>query len=171
MVRPLRSFAVSGALFAVVLALAGFLLARDLYRGAVHDTERDLGSLATVLAEGADRALQAIELVQDAVANEIVDPSADTEADFVGRASSFATHVGLKARIAALPQINAVTILDEHGKLLNFSRRWPIPDVDLSDRDYFMTLSVDPSLKRFVSRPVQNRGDGTWDGLHRPQRG
>ena len=160
--RPLRSFGVSGALLTIVLAVSGFWLAQDLYRSAIRETERDLLSLAAVLAEGTDRSLQAIELVQEAVANDVIDSSIETEADFVARASSLATHLSLKTRIAALPQINAVTILDEHGKLLNFSRRWPIPDIDLSDRDYFKVLSGTSFLKRFVSRPVQNRGDGAW---------
>ena len=160
--QPLRSLAVSGALFAAVLALVASLLARDLYRGAIHDTERELTSLATVLAEGADRALQSIELVQDAVADDIMDPSVRTEADFVRRASTFAVHDRLKTRSAALPQANAVTVVDDRGRLLNFSRRWPIPDVDLSDRDYFKALADDPALGRFVSHPVQNRGDGAW---------
>ncbi len=160
--RPLRSFVVSGALFALALAAAGFMLARDLHDGTIRDTGRDLSSLATVLAEGTDRTLQAIELVQDAVADDLMGPSIQTEDDFVRRASAFAVHDRLKARIAALPQINAVSILDARGRLLNFSRRWPIPDVDLSDRDYFRDMATDPGLRRSVSRPVQNRGDGAW---------
>ena len=37
------------------------------------------------------------------------------------------------------------------------------PDVNVSDRDYFKALKADPNLESFVSTPVQNRGDGTWD--------
>jgi signal transduction histidine kinase/DNA-binding response OmpR family regulator len=47
--------------------------------------------------------------------------------------------------------------------LINFSRYWPIPAVDVSDRDYFMALKADPNLETFISKPVRNRGSGTWN--------
>ena len=159
---PLRSIVMSGALLTFGIAASGFWLAHDLYGTAIRETEHNLLSLAAVLAEGTGRSLQAIELVQEAVANDIVGPSIETETDFVSRASTLDVNTVLKNRIAALPQVNAITILDKNGKLVNFSRRWPIPDIDLSDRDYFKVLSGSPFLKRFVSRPVQNRGDGAW---------
>ena len=62
------------------------------------------------------------------------------------------THLLLKEKIAGLPQVDAVTMIDADGKLLNFSRYWPIPDVNISDRDYFKALKADPSLESFISR-------------------
>ena len=160
--RPLTSLVVSGVLLSVLIALAGFVMATDLYDGTIRTTHRDLTSLATVLAEQADRALQAIELVQDAVADDILDASVQTEADLVRRASLYGVHDRLRARISGLPQVNAITLIDQNGNLLNFSRYWPIPLVNVIDRDYFHALSADPGLNRFVSEPVLNRGDGTF---------
>jgi hypothetical protein len=34
--------------------------------------------------------------------------------------------------------------------------------VDNSDRAYFKAMKADPSLKSYVTEPVQNRGTGTW---------
>ncbi|MEI6159147.1 MAG: ATP-binding protein, partial [Roseococcus sp.] len=45
--------------------------------------------------------------------------------------------------------------------LINFSRYWPIPRVNVADRDYFKALRSDPNLHRFISEPVPNRGTGT----------
>ena len=160
--RPLRSLLVSGSLMVLVIAVAGFLLAKDIYDVTILTVNRNLSSLATVLADQADRAMQGIELVQDAVCDDIADGTVVTEADFARRVSQFVMYDRLKTRIAALPQVSAVTIVDAQGKLLNFSRYWPVPNIDISDRDYFQALSRDPKLKQFVSQPVQNRGDGTW---------
>ena len=71
------------------------------------------------------------------------------------------THFLLKEKIAGLPQVDAVTMIDARGKLINFSRYWPIPDVDISDRDYYKALKADPNLESFISAPVLNRGSGT----------
>ncbi len=73
------------------------------------------------------------------------------------------THFLLKEKIAGLPQVDAVTMIDAGGKLINFSRYWPIPDVNISDRDYYKALKADRNLESFISTPVQNRGSGTWN--------
>jgi signal transduction histidine kinase/DNA-binding response OmpR family regulator len=54
-------------------------------------------------------------------------------------------------------------MINAQGKLINFSRYWPIPDVNVSDRDYFKALKADPNLETFISAPIQNRGSGTWN--------
>jgi len=54
-------------------------------------------------------------------------------------------------------------MIDANGGLINFSRYWPIPEVNISDRDYFKALSSNPDLETFLSAPVQNRGNGSWN--------
>src|SRR5258708_33298711 len=53
-------------------------------------------------------------------------------------------------------------MVDPEGKVVNFSRYWPIPEVSVADRDYFQAMKSDPKLKTFVSAPVVNRSTGTW---------
>jgi hypothetical protein len=71
-------------------------------------------------------------------------------------------HLMLKEKLTGLPYINAITMINPDGKLINFSRYWPIPQVNVSDRDYFKAMRANPTIDRFVSVPVPNRGDGTW---------
>ncbi|ACA16328.1 diguanylate cyclase/phosphodiesterase with PAS/PAC sensor(s) [Methylobacterium sp. 4-46] len=160
--RPVWVLAGAGALLAVLIASAALLLVRDLHARAVEDAQQSLAGLSISLGEQADRALQAIELVQQGIIEEIRANDVVTEEEYVAQVSSRAMHDLLRARIAALPQVNAITLIDETGKLRNFSRYWPIPDVTISDRDYFKALVADPALQRFISKPVQNRGDGAW---------
>ncbi|MCK2055969.1 EAL domain-containing protein [Methylobacterium sp. 37f] len=152
----------AGALLGLVIAASAVLFVMDLHDRAVSDTEQNLISLTTVLADQADRALQAIELVQEAVIDEVRAAEITTPAAFDVHLTTRAMHESLRARTAALPQVNAVTVVDHTGRLRNFTRFWPIPDVNISDRDYFQALASDPALQRFISEPVQNRGNGTW---------
>jgi signal transduction histidine kinase len=71
-------------------------------------------------------------------------------------------HLLLRDKISGIPQVDAVTLISAEGKLINFSRYWPTPEVNVSDRDYFKALEADPTRKTFISAPVQNRGTGTW---------
>ena len=77
--------------------------------------------------------------------------------------SNHETHLLLKEKITGLPQVDAVTLIDANGQLINFSRFWPIPNINVSDRDYYIALKADPNLETFVSKPVRNRGSGTWN--------
>ena len=144
----------------VLIAIAAGLMIADLYDRSIQLTQRNLTSLSRVMADQADRALQGIDLVQQGVIDDMA--KIRSEEDFVAYASTRAMHDALANRIAGLPQANAITLIDENGKLLNFSRFWPVPDVNVSDRDYFQALKENTSLTRFISRPVANRGDGTW---------
>jgi diguanylate cyclase (GGDEF)-like protein len=154
--------ATAGAVLGLAIAAGAALFIADLHGRAVADTEQNLVSLTTVLADQADRALQAIELVQDSLIDEIRAAEVTTPAAFAVQVSSRAMHDSLRARTAALPQVNAVTVVDHTGTLRNFTRFWPIPDVNIADRDYFKALASDPLLQRFISEPVQNRGNGSW---------
>ncbi|CAA2156943.1 hypothetical protein MBRA_02373 [Methylobacterium brachiatum] len=154
----LRAWAALGLALVITGSAALFIV--HLETRAVEDNERSLGGLATILADQADRALQAIELVQDAVLAEFRTAGIRSADQYAEVASRPAMHAALRTWIAALPQANAITLVDARGQLLNFSRYWPIPTVNIADRDYFKALSSEPSLQRYVGRPVSNRGDG-----------
>ncbi|RZK96965.1 MAG: GGDEF-domain containing protein, partial [Methylobacterium sp.] len=121
----------------MLIAVAAGLLINDLYHRSIKATQKNLMSLSLVLADQADRALQSIDLVQQGVIDDIKSSKISSQEEFVAYASSRSIHDTLKNRVTGLPQTNAITLIDQNGKLLNFSRFWPIPNVNVSDRDYF----------------------------------
>lgn len=162
--RPRTSgvLAISLTTLATAIALCTAVLLDVLHERTVAELERGIAGTSAILADQADRAFQAIELVQEAVIEEIRNAEIVDDGQLATFAGTLAVHKGLRTRTAALPQVNAVTIIDRSGKLLNFTRYWPIPEVNISDRDYFKALAADASVQRFVGVPVQNRGDGAW---------
>ncbi|WP_281971172.1 MULTISPECIES: diguanylate cyclase [unclassified Polynucleobacter] len=60
------------------------------------------------------------------------------------------------------PIIDVVTLVDEDGFVLNFSRKYPPPPINLSDRDYFIYLRSHTDSNTFFSAPVKNKGTGDW---------
>ena len=60
-----------------------------------------------------------------------------------------------------MPFIGSLTIINDKGKVINFSRQWPVPDIDVTDRDFFKAFQSDPQLTSFLSVPVHNRATGT----------
>lgn len=151
-----------GAALGILIAVATGILINDMYHRSIRSTQQNLMSLSLVLADQADRALQGIELVQQGVIDDIQAAKISSEEEYVAFVTTRSMHDTLAARIAALPQANAITMIGRDGKLLNFSRSWPIPDINVSDRDHFKAIKENPALDRFISQPLANRSDGTW---------
>jgi signal transduction histidine kinase len=68
----------------------------------------------------------------------------------------------LQDKISGIPQIEAVSLISPEGRLINSSRDWPLPDAKVDDREYFQALKTDPSLRTYLSAPLQNRVTGSW---------
>ena len=82
--------------------------------------------------------------------------------DYARQMSGQDVHLMLKASISGLVHVDAITLIGADGKLLNFSRYWPTPALDVTDRDYFKAFKSDAQLTSFMSLPVHNRGNATW---------
>ena len=166
MPRSRRSF---GALGVITLALICSIVGTDLIflhnlrENTLQTAEVNLARYSLTLAENADRSFKSLDLVLSSVGDYLTRKGVTDGASYRRLTADQETHSLLKEKIAGLPQVDAVTMIDANGKLLNFSRYWPIPDVNVSDRDYYKTLKADPSLESFISLPVQNRGSGTWN--------
>lgn len=130
---------------------------------ALNAESRELQNVALALSEDIDRAFERAEVIQDSVIERLKSAATLASPDPRRNWTSVETNAFLKAKISDMPQIDAVTIIDSHGDLLNFSRAWPIPKINIADRDYFKNCVADAACDKFVSNVVQNRGSGTWN--------
>jgi diguanylate cyclase (GGDEF)-like protein/PAS domain S-box-containing protein len=160
--RPIMLLIVTGIALITTIAIGTTMTILNLRDRALSQTETELRSLAIVLAEQTDRSFQAVELVQNNLIDRMQLLGIATGEDFERKMSGNDTHLLLKGIISGLPYLDAVTMINPQGKLINFSRYWPIPAVNVSDRDYFKALKSDANLTSFISKPVHNRGTGTW---------
>ena len=151
---------VGAVIILIAAADAGAIL--HLREDMLHNTERTLESTSRTLAEQAERSLQSLDLVLADVMDDVRAAGVTDSASYRSRMSGYDTHMLLTQRARGLPMVNAVTMIDADGNLINFSRYWPIPPVNVADRDYFQILKNGPTRSRFIGVPVQNRGDGTW---------
>jgi diguanylate cyclase (GGDEF)-like protein len=64
--------------------------------------------------------------------------------------------------LKGLPQADGVAVVGADGRVVNFSRQFPAPPTDLSDRDYYKYLSAIDDHAVFVSAPIQSFSGGNW---------
>jgi signal transduction histidine kinase/DNA-binding response OmpR family regulator len=164
--RSKRALSTLGAISLVLICTivgTNLLFLSDLRESSVQTAESNLARYSLTLAENADRSFKSLDLVLSSFGDYLDRKGVTDSASYRRLASDQETHILLREKIAGLPQVDAVTMIDGDGKLINFSRYWPIPDVDISDRDYYQALKADSTLESFVSAPVRNRGSGSWN--------
>ena len=159
---PLRTVLIAGAIALALVAFSTATAILEFRSREINEARRSLANLNELLAESTSRALQSVDLilaglVEDARADGLRSPD-----DLRRLRSDRATHEALKARAAALPQLNAISIVGDDGQLINYSRAFPVPSIGLSDRDHFQALKAGPVPEPFLSEPVMNRGTGEY---------
>jgi signal transduction histidine kinase len=149
---------------AVVLAswVAGGAAIWRTRQDAIGDWRTFLSSVSSVAAQHADQTLAAADAVLSRVVEQVDEARPQTEEDLVRLMGTAAVHTSIRERRNELPQIDVISISGASGRLINFSRSHPAPDIDLGDRDYFAAHRADPSLEVYLSQPVRNRSNGRW---------
>ncbi len=160
--RSCRTLIVGTLAVSLAVLLVAVLLLAHLHGQALREGGRQLQHLAAVQAEQVEQTIEAVELVQDAVLERVMARPPHTPAEYRQSMSGLAVHHDLVGRVHALPQLDALTAIDAEGKLINFSRGWPIPDISVADRDYYNALRDHAEMRTMLSLPVQNRGSGSW---------
>ncbi len=137
-------------------------MAGNLRSRALFESERELKNTALILSEQIDRTFQGVDLVQSSIIDSIQSLGITSSEDYERRMSSQDVHQMLKASTSGLVQIYAISLINAEGKLINFSRFWPAPNISVADRVFFQTLKSDPRVTSFISEPGHNRTDGAW---------
>ena len=132
-----------------------------------QNAERWLGMVSTdliKLSAYVDQNFDASFLLLDSVV-QLVDARGVQDADGLRRAMSGpALHQVLRDRMSALPQIDVVSVIADNGDIINSTRSYPPPRINLADRDYFVEAmeSGHATGKRRISAPIANRVNGAW---------
>ena len=112
---------------------------------ALQSAEADLARHTLLLAEQTGRSFQSLDLVLSRVGDYLGGKGINDVESYHRIVTDRDTHNFLREKITGLAEVDAVTLIDDRGRLLNFSRYWPIPAVNVADRDYFKALWMTPA--------------------------
>lgn len=148
---------IAGAILAGSVLLTLNLRARDLANAADN-----LSTEALMLSVHLENAFSILEAVQEGILEQFHGEEIGTENQFAAAASGPAMHRTLLARIAAVPFVGGIALIERRGILVNSTFYWPTPFHDLSDRTYFSVLSASGMNQRYVTQPTRNQANGQW---------
>jgi diguanylate cyclase (GGDEF)-like protein/PAS domain S-box-containing protein len=159
--KPTRLVVAVSAVLIVAIGVAVAMLLSDLRRDEIVKSKRDIENLTLLLADQIDRSFQSIGLVQDGLIDRIKSRGVASTADLERQMSGYDTYERLKEQISALPFIDAIVLSGVDGRLINFSRSWPIPPIHNADpaRGRIFKSS---NLTSFVGDAVRSPANGEW---------
>ncbi|MCO6415046.1 EAL domain-containing protein [Siccirubricoccus sp. KC 17139] len=156
-------FWAGGIALAALLPLGAATYLMQQREAALRETERQVGNLVMVLASAVEASFSSVDLLQSAVQEWIRSTETDRPESFAAKAGSRETHLALRARAAALPQLRSVFLTDASGQVLSSTLSWPPPQRSVAERDYFRRLQAGPVFDRTVSAPLRNGITGDWN--------
>ncbi|TDG21063.1 diguanylate cyclase, partial [Paracraurococcus ruber] len=145
---------------AIAVAAAANLLQRQ--DAALRDAERELGNLSLALANWVEDGFLSIEQLEVGIADWVRAEDIDTPEEFLIRLGTRWAHETLRARVAALPRVHRLFLVDAEGRNIANSFSFPAPDLNSRGRDYFEALRGDAGRTTFLGAPARNKVDGRW---------
>jgi hypothetical protein len=150
-----------GLLLGLALAAVGAWIINDLRLDHISHEKKDLTNLSYILAEEMDRRLEVLDLLHRGLIEHMRQIGVASPEAFQHQMGSIEVHHDLSQRIAGLPQIAALSLHDRTGSLINFSRFWPPPQIDVRDRDssgrfWLQTPRSCSSARRCRVKPLAN---------------
>jgi len=161
---PTRDRALLAATLGVIL-LTWAAVAFASWRGredAIDDWRYFLANLSEMAAQHADQTLAAADAVLQRVVDDVNQTAPVDSEDLAAKTGTREMYELLRRRQGDLPQIDVLSIVAPNGRLVNFSRSFPTPPINLADRDYMQAHLADDALDMVLSAPVKNRGTGRW---------
>jgi PAS domain S-box-containing protein len=151
-----------GLLSIAITLLAAGLTVWQLRRDRIAEQTHTTKNLAVVLAAQTARSFQAVDLVLHETQSMVAAAGADEPDRFRRRMATEEVHDYLLRRLHELPQANSIALLDDTGRIVNFTHTWPIPHIEAGDRDFFAYWRGHPGKGVYVGAPAVNRFTGKW---------
>ncbi len=158
--RIRKSAVTIGALLLTLLVVTVLAAGALLYRAGLNDWRNDLSTLATALAESTAQTMSSAHLVLDSMQADIDNLGAEDQEQLRQRIATDQFSQLLREQIRGLPFISGVGVSGADGKVIVLSREYPIPPIDMTDRDYYHFHRHSPSTENFLGKTINARSNG-----------
>lgn len=159
---PIRLTIVCAVSLSLIVVGLTVLFLADLRKRTMDDNERALANTAVIVAKQIEYIFATVENVQKDIVADTAAFGIFSKKNGESKLSNYDLHLKMRDKAAGMPYVGSLTVINAEGRMINFSRQWPIPDIDVSDRDFYKAFQADPNLTTFIGAPVRNRVTGTW---------
>ena len=143
----------------VILSVVSIWAAR---KQSIEEWRNQLSNLSLILAEQTSQEITSAYVVLDSIAEGVQETNIRNVAELREKMGTEAEYNSMRDKTRGLPQIDVATIVAANGDVINFTRSYPAPRINLADRDYFQEHLKRPDLGVFISKPVRNKANSNW---------
>jgi diguanylate cyclase (GGDEF)-like protein/PAS domain S-box-containing protein len=160
--NPERLILVCAITLAIIVLSSASLIVLNLRNRVIAENERALTNSALIIAKQIEQTFASVQAVENEFSEHIARLPGISEKTLESNLGRYDVHLKLRDKAIGIPYVGAFIIYGSNGKLINYSRQWPLPDINIADRDYFNIARLDPLSASFLSEPVRNRATGSW---------
>jgi signal transduction histidine kinase/ActR/RegA family two-component response regulator len=160
--RPLQRIGALGIGLLAALCGGTAMVLDRLHGETVTEAMLGLRTLNASLAEQTARTIEGIDLTVSGIAEQLPLESRRSPEAFSQLRTDRQVYEILKAKASSLPQMEALSLIAADGTLVNFTRQFPAPVLDLSQRDYYLALKDADPGRAYLSRPTQSLVTREW---------
>ncbi len=136
---PIRWLIVGGAFMIAAIAIGTTIMVDNFRERALSSNQRELENTVQLLARHFDQRLEDFTIGLKSIAARVHANDARSEL-LRGQLATLEWHEELRTEASAYSDVAGITMFDAEGVLINSSEVWPVPYVNVSDRDYFKAL-------------------------------
>ena len=160
--NPLNWLILVGILLIASIVIGTAVTIYSFRQRALNKSERELENTVLLLARHFDEKLDDFEAVQKDLVRRWQSAGVDTPEAFKRQMSSADQHRALQTAVDGLSDVAGINVFDATGRLINSSDFWPVPDINIADREYFREFQSDPWSPSVLVAPMLGRFTGGW---------
>lgn len=151
-----------GALLALIIIVTAIISTFSMRQSSREEWYNQLGNLTATLSEQVDQTLFSANTVLNSVNQEIKAAKVEDEKQYREFASKESQFNNILQKTKSNPLIDVISYVDNHGEIINYSRSFPAPKINIADRDYFLNSQTNSADVTFYSLPVKNKFNQHW---------
>ena len=147
---PVRWLVLAGLVLMAAIAIGTTLTIAKFRESAIETGKQGLENAVLLLARHFDQQLEDFAILQKDIVAELQTQAISQPDIFQSEMGTLSVHEMLRAKASGWPDIAGVNLFDAKGVLINSSQRWPVADIQISDRTYFRTLREEVTVTQAV---------------------
>jgi hypothetical protein len=152
----------TGVTLALTFIVFSFFSVLVLYQNTVRERSDQFATLSFILADHASQTINSVKNDLNNFSKIVENADLKTHRDFHIYGTQKSQYDWIKEISQSNAIIDVISFVAADGHVINFSRSYPPPIINLKERDYFIYLSQRDDPNVFFSHPVKNKGNGEW---------
>jgi diguanylate cyclase (GGDEF)-like protein/PAS domain S-box-containing protein len=159
---PARLTVLSALVLSALIVIGSWVLLANMRDRAIAESGRELANTSLILAKKIEHFFDELDTVQQSLIEKITQFRIISGENYQQQLARHEVHLALRDKNEGMTYVGTLAVYSPEGKVINFSRAWPVPDIDVSDQDFFKAFKSNPDLQSYLSEPVRSRANGNW---------